>query len=168
MSDRDEAFDVFVRSRHGRLLAVAHGLTGERGAAEDLLQEGLWQLYRHWDRVRVDEAREAYLIRTLVRAHARARQRRWHGERVSGLSADLVGLAGGRSDPEGDDSVVRVLAELPDEWRVVVVLRYGLDLSVERVAELLGRPVGTVKSQSSGGLDVLRSALGDQAEAERW
>jgi len=53
------------------------------------------------------------------------------------------------------------LATLPPKARVVVVMRYWADLSVNEVAELLGCSPGNVKSQSARGLDKLRAVLGD-------
>lgn len=55
------------------------------------------------------------------------------------------------------DSVVRLLAHLPEQQRKVVVLRHYADLSEAQVAELLGISVGAVKSAASRGLAALRS-----------
>ena len=53
------------------------------------------------------------------------------------------------------------LATLPPQARVVVVMRYWADLSVDQVAELLGCSPGNVKSQSARALGKLRAVLGD-------
>jgi len=55
--------------------------------------------------------------------------------------------------------VLDALATLPPKMRVVVVMRYWADLSVEQVADLLGCSTGNVKSQSARGLDKLRAVL---------
>jgi RNA polymerase sigma factor (sigma-70 family) len=57
---------------------------------------------------------------------------------------------------------VRVAAQLdalPDRYRVPVVLRHVDDLSYAELAEVLGRPEGTLKSQVSRGLAMLRASL---------
>ena len=53
------------------------------------------------------------------------------------------------------------LATLPPKARVVVVMRYWADLSVDQVADLLGCSPGNVKSQSARALDKLRMVLGE-------
>jgi RNA polymerase sigma factor (sigma-70 family) len=55
--------------------------------------------------------------------------------------------------------VLDALATLPPKMRVLVVMRYWADLSVEQVADLLGCSTGNVKSQSARGLDKLRAVL---------
>ena len=52
----------------------------------------------------------------------------------------------------------RCSATLPDRYRIPVVLRHVDDLSYAELAEVLGRPEGTVKAQVSRGLAMLRAA----------
>ena len=54
-------------------------------------------------------------------------------------------------------------ATLPPKARVVVVMRYWADLSVDQTAELLGCSPGNVKSQSARALSKLRPMLDDIA-----
>lgn len=75
-------------------------------------------------------------------------------------------IAAPASEEAPDATIMSALAELPPRQRAMVVLRYLEDLSVAQVAEMLGIPEGTVKSQSSRGLDKLRAALGQPASRE--
>jgi RNA polymerase sigma factor (sigma-70 family) len=56
-------------------------------------------------------------------------------------------------------AVLSLLAGLPARKRAILVLRFYCDLSVEETAEILGCAAGTVKSQTTRGLDLLRTAL---------
>ncbi len=59
-------------------------------------------------------------------------------------------------DAVGDRMVLRAaLAELPDEFRVAVVLRDVGDLDYAEIATVLGVPVGTVKSRIARGRAIL-------------
>jgi DNA-directed RNA polymerase specialized sigma24 family protein len=69
--------------------------------------------------------------------------------------------------PELRMVILDALATLPPRARVVVVMRYWADMSVEQVADLLGCSAGNVKSQASRGLDKLRAVLGEAGLAER-
>jgi RNA polymerase sigma-70 factor (sigma-E family) len=153
---RGEEFDDFVRTRSVALLRVAYLLTGDRHAAEDLLQDVLAQVYVHWRRVRT--LPEAYARRALVnRAASRWRRRARRPERALG---DVD-----RSTPDRTEqvvlreSVVAALRTLPPRQRAAVVLRYLEDLSVTDVAAALDCSEGTVKSHTARGLARLREAL---------
>ncbi len=54
------------------------------------------------------------------------------------------------------ERLVAALAELPERYRVPVVLRHIAELGYAEIADLLGCPVGTVKAQVSRGLAALR------------
>ncbi|MBM2619983.1 SigE family RNA polymerase sigma factor [Actinoplanes sp. LDG1-06] len=152
------AFDDFVRSRSTGLLRVAYLLTGDRHAAEDLLQEVLEQMYVRWRRI--EGAPEAYARRALVN---RATNRwRWRARRPE------TTLDSGHEKPgrdHGEDVVIRAavldaLRGLPPKQRAAVVLRYLDDLPVHEVAAALGCSDGTVKSNTARGLDRLKQVLG--------
>ena len=150
-----EDFDEFVRARSTGLLRVAYLLTGERGAAEDLVQEVLEQMYVHWRRIR--GAPEAYARRALVnRATNRWRRRK--------PETELHGVE--LSEPDHSDgvavreAVLEALRELPPKQRATVVLRYLDDLPVAEVAAAMNCSIGTVKSNTRRGIDRLRELLG--------
>lgn len=151
-----EDFDEFVRARSTGLLRVAYLLTGERGAAEDLVQEVLEQMYVHWRRIR-GGAPEAYARRALVnRATNRWRRRKPETE-LHGVEV---------SEPDHSDgvavreAVLVALRELPPKQRATVVLRYLDDLPVTEVAAAMNCSIGTVKSNTRRGIDRLREVLG--------
>ena len=149
-------FDDFVRSRSAGLLRVAFLLTGDRYAAEDLLQEVLEQMYVGWRRIR--GAPEAYARSALVNRSAnrwRTRNRRPEAplanhDRVEPDHSDDVAVR---------DAVVSALRALPPRQRAAVVLRYLDDLPVSEVARAMDCTEGTVKSNAARGLDHLRAAL---------
>jgi RNA polymerase sigma factor (sigma-70 family) len=63
--------------------------------------------------------------------------------------------------------LVRVLRQLPDVQREVLVCRYLLDATVTETAVALGVAEGTVKSAASRGLDQLRQLLSDEGRSGR-
>ncbi len=153
---RGAEFDEFVRTRSVALLRVAYLLTGDRHAAEDLLQEVLEQLYVRWRRVQ--SSPEAYARRALVnRSINRWRRRARRPEQALG---DHDGVARDHADDVAlRRAVVSALRDLPVRQRAAVVLRYLEDLPTAEVAAALGCSEGTVKSHTSRGLARLRVAL---------
>lgn len=114
---RGTDFDDFVRMRTVTLLRVAYLLTGDRHAAEDLLQEVLEQVYVRWRRVRTTP--EAYARQALVnRAASRWRRRRRRPESA------LAGIDPGEPDSTERvlvrDTMVAALRDLPYRQRAAV------------------------------------------------
>jgi DNA-directed RNA polymerase specialized sigma24 family protein len=58
-AEREADFTAYVRAREQVLARLAYLLTGERDAAEDLLQNTLAKVYRHWARIQEAEAPDA-------------------------------------------------------------------------------------------------------------
>lgn len=153
---RGAAFDDFVRARSTALLRMAYLLTGDRHAAEDLLQDVLEQIYQRWPRIHT--APEAYARRALV--NRSTNRWRWRARRPEAALGHHDVAQGDRTeDIAVRDTVVMALRELPAQQRAVVVLRFLEDLPVAEVAEALGCSEGTVKSHTSRGLAKLRAAL---------
>ena len=63
----------------------------------------------------------------------------------------------------GDDRVTELLGTLTPDQRQVLALRVVADLSLEQVAELVGKPVGAVKALQHRALATLRRTVSDQA-----
>ena len=156
-----EEFEQFVAARSPALLRTAYLLCGgDRGAAEDLLQDVLERMYPGWRRVRGNP--EAYARAALANAAANRWRRKSRRPAEAPLtSAPPQGIAGPEQSIVDKDMVVRALAELPDRMRAAVVLRYFDDLSEADTAAALGCGIGTVKSQTSRGLARLRELLAD-------
>ena len=58
-----------------------------------------------------------------------------------------------------DTGLGRLVEELPDAQREVVLLRFALDFQLDEIAEAQGVPLGTVKSRLHHGLKALRGRL---------
>ncbi|WP_372346977.1 SigE family RNA polymerase sigma factor [Streptomyces sp. KL116D] len=153
-------FHAFFERHHAELARLAHLLTGEPDAADDLAADALLALWHRWDRVRAAEHPVAYargvvanLARTRIRSAVRERRRValfWSGRQERTEGPDVPAVV----DVQG------ALRELPFRKRACVVLRHAFDLSEKETALALGISVGTVKSQTSKGLAELERRLG--------
>jgi RNA polymerase sigma-70 factor (sigma-E family) len=155
-------FERFAALEADALLRSAYLMIGDRGEAEDLVQECLLRLARKWPRVRSMEHPGAYARRVLFNlildgGGGRAKRRT---ELSAIQTAD--GHAGAQETTvalETRVELLQALGELPARQRAVLVLRYFADLPETEVATILDCPRGTVKSSSSRGLERLREAL---------
>ncbi|MCU7820980.1 SigE family RNA polymerase sigma factor [Kitasatospora sp. DSM 101779] len=161
--DASAEFHDFFERHHAELARLAHLLTGEADAADDLAADAMVALWHRWDRVRGADHPVAY-ARGVVANLARGRIRTAVRERRRVLL--FWSHRSERTDGPDVASVLDVraaLARLPFRKRACVVLRHAMDLSEKETALALGVSVGTVKSQTSKGMAELQRLLGDRA-----
>jgi len=151
----EAAFEEFVRGRGAALLRFAYLLTGDRGHAEDLVQDALVKAYLRWNGRTVIEYPEAYVRRTIVNQFVSWRRRRSSGEVVGPVPERAGGDHAQRLTERV--RVWKVLSELPPRQRSVLVLRYYEGLSDRNIAELLGCAEGTVRSLAARAFSTLRA-----------
>ena len=154
-----------VARRYGRFLyTVAYRLSGNHDDAQDLAQEVLLRVRRGLETYRPGSM-EGWLSRIATNVfldEVRRRRRRptsaWSEEADPSLpaapAADEVLAA--EVLPE---EVQAALAELPDDFRVAVVLCDVAGLSYQEIGEAVGVPLGTVRSRIHRGRALLREAL---------
>jgi RNA polymerase sigma-70 factor (ECF subfamily) len=108
---------------------------------------------------------EAWSYRLLVRAcYAEGRKsRRWVGN-VRLLSVDEPTVVDGTGAVVDRDELERAFRRLSMNHRTVVVLHHYLDLPLDRVADIVGAPLGTVGSRLHYATQQLRTALIDDAQ----
>jgi RNA polymerase sigma-70 factor (sigma-E family) len=152
----ETGFEEFVRARRSSLVRFGWALTGDRGQGEDLAQAAFDRLWPHWAKVSAGGDPWPYVQRIAINLALSWRRRRWRNE---------IPVAEPTAPPAADDDtdswvsrqlVAGWLDGLPPRQRAVVVLRFLMDLSVEETAVCLGCSIGTVKSQTSKGLQALR------------
>ena len=159
-----EEFTEFATGAAARLRRTAFLLCGDWHTAEDLAQTTLAKMFVSWRRISRRDAVYAYANRTLVNTYLADRRRRRSRELLAGWLPESAAEPG---TPELRMVVLDALATLPPKTRVVVVMRYWADLSVDQVADLLGCSAGNVKSQSARGLDKLRAVLGGLGQLDQ-
>jgi RNA polymerase sigma-70 factor (sigma-E family) len=154
----EEDFAEFAAAASPRLLRAAYLLCGNPHTAEDLAQTTLTKVFASWRRISRQDAVHAYATRTLVNTYLCDKRRKSSREVItSQLPEPAIEPPG----PELRMVMLDALATLPPRSRVIVVMRYWADMSVEEVAQLLGCSAGNVKSQSSRALDKLRGVLSE-------
>ncbi|ROR92910.1 RNA polymerase sigma factor SigM [Nocardioides aurantiacus] len=168
------AFAELVTRHRDRLWAVALRTTGHREEAADALQDALVAAHRKAATYRGEAAVTTWLHRIVVNA-CLDRIRRSRVRAADPLPDDLgehppPGAA--RADPapgpeeavlarETHDRVLAALATLPPEQRACLVLVDMEARPLAEVAEVLGVPVGTVKSRCARGRARLAALLGE-------
>ena len=163
--DDAAGFAMFVRQHSTTLLRAAYLLTGDRNAAEELLQDTLVRLYPQWRRVIEADVPLAYVRRSLTNNFLNGRRRHSASDLLfadppeRGYEPDLAGRI-------SDRELVRdLLDQLGPKQRAVVVLRFFHDLSDGEIANEVGCRQGTVRSIVSRSLQSLRTETERRARA---
>ncbi|MEX2555687.1 MAG: SigE family RNA polymerase sigma factor [Actinomycetota bacterium] len=157
-TSRLDRLGEWFAAEYESLLRFAYFLTGERAAAEDLVQDTFVRLYGA-DR-RIEEAGfTAYARRTMVNLRRSMFRRRAPERRALATQ-----LEPSHADPEPTDHVWRAILKLPRQQRACVALRFYEDLTEQEIADTLGVTIGTIKKQMHRAMNSLRQALGERSE----
>jgi RNA polymerase sigma-70 factor (ECF subfamily) len=148
---------------HGRFLyTVAYRLAGNDDDAQDLVQEALIRVRRGLERYEPGSL-QGWLARIVTNVFLDEMRRR--KRRPTDALPDDPGQVLPAA-PAADEvftglsaEIQRALEDLPEEFRVPVVLCDVSDLSYEQIAATTGVPIGTVRSRLHRGRRMLRAAL---------
>jgi RNA polymerase sigma-70 factor (ECF subfamily) len=164
-------FEAHVRQNQVSIYRVAYRLTGDRDEAADLVQEALIEAYEAFPRFVEGTHFDRWLFRimrnTFVDGMRRRAKAKFHSlESVSrgDTGYRLEGMGPASADAEImsrtlDGPIQDALDALPADFRMVVVLTDIEGMSYEDVAEVIGRPVGTVRSRLHRGRVILKEKL---------
>lgn len=178
IKDKRSSFqeEAFVHS--DSLYRTALRMTRNADDAADLVQETMVKAYRFWDRYEKGSNARAWLYKIMTnifinsyRSKSRAPQTVAYEDIddnfLFGQLADIAPAA----NPEEqffakvfDDDVKKAIEELPEDFRVVVILSFLDGFSYQEIADIAGLNIGTVKSRLHRGRKLLQKSLWDYAQ----
>jgi RNA polymerase sigma-70 factor (ECF subfamily) len=163
----EDAFTQLVDMDGDRCYAIAYRILRDLDRSKDAVQQAFLLAWRELPRLRDVERYEVWLYRLLVNAcYEEARRHRRWTTRVRVLP--IEGPSG--PDPmlaiEDRDALERAFDGLSPEHRAVFVMHHHAGLPLAAIAEVVGVPIGTVKSRLHHSIRNLRAALESQAEVQ--
>jgi RNA polymerase sigma-70 factor (ECF subfamily) len=154
------AFGLLAADIATRFLAVSRRILRDIDLAEDATQQALVAIWRDLPQLRDPARFDAWSYRLLVRAcYAEGRRSRTWAPNLRVFAADEP------SDSSSIDAIVQrdqletAIRRLSVDHRTVLVLHHFADLPLERVAEIVGVPIGTVYSRLHHAMRAMRAAL---------
>lgn len=164
-----EAFGLLAVPVGDRLFAVAARILRDADLAADATQQALVAIWRNLPQLRDLSRFEAWSYRLLVHAcyAERRNERRWSPSLRVLPEALTSATADGTTMVIDRDQMERAARRLSIDHRAVVVLRFYLDLAPAEIAELLGIPLGTVRSRLRYALHGMRAAIEADARPAR-
>ncbi len=157
------AFAMIVREHQGMVFSMAYHFLRDRWLAEELAQEVFLHLHKNLRAIQ-SPAHLVYWLRKVTshRCIDQARRQKLR-PRVSLTEylerAPEPAASGPAPDPLLADVLGKLTARLPERSRMIVILRFQEDLEPAEIAEMMGIPLGTVKSNLHRSLALLRARL---------
>ena len=168
-----EALGVLYDRHRNMVYRTALAISGDREAANDLLQDVFLRLYRYAKHVDLERPLEPWLYRMTANLTYTWVKRNHRGLRLIEEVAEWFAAGNGKNSPhelaeENDEweQVQMALSNLPLAQRIVVVLYYLNELSLQEISETLEVPVGTVKSRLHYGRLALQKSLNTHPQIE--
>lgn len=169
------AFESVVHSYYAYVYRLSLRMLGNAGDAEDAAQEAFLRIHRSVSRFKGEASLSTWIYRIAYNTclDELRRQKRRPITPLDEVAHGTLHLTDGRRGPE--DTVVATeesqtvrdgLAELPVEYRIVLVLREVEDLSYDEIASVLKCPVGTVRSRLARGRRMLADKLKGRVQNE--
>jgi RNA polymerase sigma-70 factor (ECF subfamily) len=154
------AFGLIAAELATRFLAVSRRILRDVDLAEDATQQALVAIWRDLPQLR-DLARfDAWSYRILVRAcYTEGRRTRHWTPNLRVLPADEPADFGEFDTVMHRDQLERAIRRLSVDHRTVLVLHYYADVPLDRVAQILEIPIGTVSSRLHHAMRAMRAAL---------
>jgi len=159
-SGDNAAFDALVGRDGDRCYAIAFRVLRDVDQAHDAVQAAFLQVWRELPRLREPERYDIWLHRIVVNAcYMEARRRRRWRQHVRTLPVDGPLSVDPTISVDDRDAIERAFARLSPEQRAVFVLHHHAGMPLADVADVVGVPLGTVKSRLHYAAQVLRGAL---------
>ena len=172
-----EEFEAIALEYFDALYNTAVRLTRSPSEAQDLVQETYFKAYRFFHRFEPGTNMKAWLFTILRNTYINAYRKTVRQHQVDFEQVVPLYAAPSTSSEWADrgsveemlhhvvqDDVKRALDELPEEYRMVVLMADLEDLSYKEIASIAGCPVGTVMSRLFRGRRLLRKSLVDFAK----
>ena len=163
---RTDDFDAAAMPHMNDIYRTAARLLGNSPEADDVAQDVYLQAWKSFDQFELGTNCRAWLFKILFHTLNHYR-RKWLNLRIVKESEEVLDLtpATGAPIPEHitDEEMLAALAEIPQDFRAVVLLVDVEEFSYKEAAGIMNVPVGTVMSRLSRGRKMLREKLAGQA-----
>ena len=152
-----------------RLYKLCLKLTYSQADAEDLFSETILKIFEEPNKILSAKSRERFLFKTasylfLSKKRLYARRKRLVPEvpllaSDSNVVEDPNNVTDQLIKKETYDTLNRLIEQLPEKFRVVLIFYYTMELRVDEISKILNIPMGTVMSRLKRGREKLKKAL---------
>jgi RNA polymerase sigma-70 factor (ECF subfamily) len=161
------AFGAIVREYQRMVYSMAYHFFHNPALAEDLAQDVFLRLFQNLSAIK-SSAHLMLWLRQVTSRRCIDQARRGLAEPTLSVEEGPEPTVGSEpSDPFLGKRLRRAVASLPEDSRLVIILRYQEELELAEIAEILEIPINTVKSRLQRSLAALRKKLSPAVEMSR-
>lgn len=157
----DARFENLVQEHYRSLYQFAYSLAHNEADAADLTQQTFYIWAAKGDQLRDASKVKSWLFKTLHREFLQSRRRivRFPQLSLEETEPELPPVPAPAGEQHDAASVLRALGELDETFQAPLTLFYLGDFAYQEIADILGVPLGTVKSRLARGIDQLQRRL---------
>ncbi len=154
------AADELIKMFYPEILRYCLWHAPNKSLAEDAVQETFLKMIRYFDRYTHRGRFKAFLYRIAANTCIDMQRK----SRSADVSLEESGIEPACAEPafetvHSDMTLKQLVACLPKESREIVLLRYGQELTIREIAEILKLPLGTVQSRLRAALKKLKAEI---------
>jgi RNA polymerase sigma-70 factor (ECF subfamily) len=165
---RADEFEAAAMPHMNDIYRTAARLLGRGAGADDIVQDVYLQAWKSFDQFELGTNCRAWLFKILFHTMHHYR-RKWLNIRMVNESEEVLqhAAAGGPPIPEHitDEEILAALADVPQDFRAVVLLVDVEEFTYKEAAGILNAPIGTIMSRLSRGRRLLRERLAGLARS---
>lgn len=172
-NEKKQRFEAEALVHLNTLHRTALRMTKNEGDADDLVQDTYMKAYRFWDKFEEGSNCRAWLFKIMTNLfinNYRAKSRSPQIVDLEDVDDDFLfghlSALGPAENPEKsffdkvfDDDVKAAIDELPDDFKMVIILSFLEGFSYQEIADISGLQIGTVKSRLHRGRKLLQKSL---------
>ena len=160
-------FNTLMRDHRGMVFSIAYHFLHDRELADETAQDVFLGLHKNLATLDSPEHAVHWLRKVAVQRSIDAARRRYRRPQIALEDVKEPATHPATADPLLGAMLRRLIASLPETPRMAMVLRFQEDLDPAEIAELMGIPVGTVKSHIQRSVVLLREKLERRGVGER-
>jgi RNA polymerase sigma-70 factor (ECF subfamily) len=160
-------FGELMREHRSMVFSVAYHFLHDRDMADEIAQEVFLSLHTHLADLESPAHAGFWLRKVAVQRSIDASRKRRRRPQVALDDVAEPSVRPSMGDPMLGEMLRRLIATLAETPRMAMVLRYQEDLDPSEIAEIMGIPLGTVKSHIQRSLALLREKLERRGVGER-
>lgn len=168
VSGDDTCWQELIRLTGGHFQRIARVNLRDPSLAEDVLQETYFKVFRNLHKLRDRSRAMPWMVQILInecRMMNRKLKRETQNESEESLSYQLASTKDDRGSAETREILGKLLRQLPEHYREILVLREIEGLDYEEIASTLRIPIGTVRSRLARARTMWVDLAGEIVEA---
>ncbi len=155
-------FEEYIKKNEEKFYRIGYSYTKNADDALDIVQEAVLKAMSSIETLKTPDYFNTWFYRILVNTALDFLRKK---KRVFPAEEEFFSVnVEGRTDDYSDMDLQKVLGDLPENYKTIIILRFFEDLKIQEIAKILNLNENTVKTRLYKSLKILRIKLGDEED----